>query len=65
VTKAFPTISVLFNKEERERIQKVADKFGMTFEQAADSLGSGGMADRVKKRTGYRPAKVYPIKRNK
>jgi hypothetical protein len=35
----------------------------MTFEEAADSLGSGGMADRVKKRTGYRPAKVYTIKK--
>jgi hypothetical protein len=65
VTKAFPPIPVLLNKEERERVQKVADKFGMTFEEATEALSTGGISDRVKKRTGYRPAKVYPIKRNK
>jgi hypothetical protein len=56
---------VSFSKEERERIQKVADKAGMTFDEAAEILSSGGIADRVKKRTGYRPAKVYSIKTTK
>jgi hypothetical protein len=56
---------VSFSQEERERIQKVADKAGMTFDEAAEILSSGGIADRVKKRTGYRPAKVYSIKTTK
>jgi len=65
VTIPFPPNPVMFTEEEKERIEQVAERFGMTLEETADALATGGIADRVKKRTGYRPAKVYSIKKNK
>jgi predicted kinase len=50
---------VTFSEAERRTIQSVADKYGISFEEAATGLKTGGIADRVKKRTGKLPAKVY------
>lgn len=37
-------------------VQAVADERGITFEEAAEQLASEGLAKRVQRRTGRRPA---------
>lgn len=49
--------------EELAMVKRVAEIYGLTLEEAQDNLGKGGLAHRVKKRTGKSPAKVYPLKR--
>lgn len=56
---------VNFTDAERRTIQSVADKYAISFEEAATRLKSGGIADRVKKRTGKLPAKVYGMRPKK
>lgn len=56
---------VNFSEAERRTIQSVADKYGISFDEAATRLKSGGIADRVKKRTGKGPAKVHGLPRRK
>lgn len=45
-----------FSDDERAVIEKVAQERGITFEEAANELASEGLAKRVKRRTGHRPA---------
>lgn len=45
-----------FSDEERKLIESVARERGLTFEEAASELASEGLAARVRKRTGRRPA---------
>lgn len=42
--------------QERGLIQIYADQEGLCLEEAADRLASDGLARRVRKRTGHRPA---------
>jgi hypothetical protein len=43
---------------ERQAIEQVAAQRGITFEEASEQLAKEGLASRVKRRTGHRPAKV-------
>lgn len=49
-------------RAEREIVQRIADRDGVTLDEAATRLAKEGLARRVKKRTGKTPAKFYPIK---
>lgn len=46
---------------ERELLQKIADRDGVSLDEAATRLAKQGLARRVKRRTGKTPAKVYSI----
>lgn len=50
-------------KAEREIVQRIADRDGVTLDEAATRLAKEGLARRVKKRTGKAPAKVYDLRR--
>lgn len=52
-------------KEEAELAKEIAQQKGITEEEAASLVIKGGIARRVKKRTGKSPAKVYSIRRAK
>lgn len=45
-----------FGDRERELIEAVAQERGISFEEAVNQLASEGLANRVRKRTGRRPA---------
>lgn len=45
-----------FTDRERALIEQVAAERGISFNEAAAQLASEGLARRVQKRTGYRPA---------
>jgi hypothetical protein len=49
-------------KSERELVKRIADRDGVTEDEAATRLVKQALARRVKKRTGKAPARVYPIK---
>lgn len=49
--------------KERELLKRIADRDGITEDEAATNLVKTALARRVKKRTGRNPAKVYGIKR--
>lgn len=51
--------------QEAELVRRVAALYGITEEEAYTDLAKGGLARRVKKRTGRNPAKVYPFKGRK
>lgn len=57
-----PDQTTLTNAE-KEMIQKIADRDGVTLEEAASRLTTEALKRRVKKRTGKAPARVYPMKR--
>ena len=42
-------------------LQKIADRDGVTVDEAATRLAKQGLAKKVKRRTGYAPAKVYSL----
>lgn len=44
-------------------VQAIADRDGITLEEAASQLTRDELAHRVQQRTGHRPAKVYSIRR--
>ena len=50
-------------RAERELVQKIADRDGVSLDVAATRLAKQGLARRVKKRTGKVPAKVYQLQR--
>ena len=50
-------------KSERALIKRIADRDGVTEDEAATRLVKAALARRVKKRTGKAPARVYSIKR--
>lgn len=52
-------------KSERELVQKIAERDGVTLDQAATKLGQRALARIVKRRTGKTPAKVYSIRKPK
>lgn len=49
-------------RSERELVQKIADRDGVTLDEAASRLGKQAIARIVKRRTGKTPAKVYSLK---
>ena len=50
-------------KAEREIVKRIADRDGITEDEAATNLVKTALARRVKKRTGKAPAKVYGMRR--
>jgi hypothetical protein len=48
---------------ERDVLRKIAERDGVTEDEAATRLVKTALARRVKKRTGKNPAKVYSIRR--
>lgn len=52
-----------FSNAELEQIKRIADRDGVTLEQAATKLTQQWLQEKVKRRTGKGPAKVYPLKK--
>lgn len=51
--------------EELELVKRVAQRDGISVDEAATNLGRAALARRVRKKTGKGPAKVYGFKRAK
>jgi hypothetical protein len=47
---------------ERELVKRIAERDGITEDEAATNLVKTALARRVRKRTGKTPARVYSIK---
>lgn len=54
---------VPLSAREREVVKRIAERDGVSEDEAASRLVSAALARRVKKRTGRAPAKVYSIRR--
>lgn len=52
-----------FTKAEREMVKHLAERDGISLDEAAERLFKTALARRVRKRTGKGPAKVYGLKR--
>lgn len=52
-----------FSKAELEQVKRIADRDGVTLEQAATRLAQQWLQEKVRRRTGHGPARVYGIKR--
>jgi hypothetical protein len=50
-------------RQEREMVKRLAERDGISEDEAASRLVSRCIARRVKKKTGKTPAKVYSIRR--
>jgi predicted kinase len=50
-------------RQERDLLKRIADRDGVTLDEAATRLAKEGLARRVKKRTGKTPAKVYDLRK--
>lgn len=57
-----PDLTTLTAKE-RELVKRIAERDGVTEDEAATRLVKQALARRVKKRTGKAPAKVHEIRR--
>lgn len=52
-------------KQERALLKRIADRDGVTEDEAASRLVKEAIARRVKRRTGKAPAKVYEVNRKR
>jgi predicted kinase len=52
-------------RQERDLLKRIADRDGVTLDEAATRLAKEGLARRVKKRTGKTPAKVYDLRKTR
>lgn len=59
---AVPDEMTTLTTTERDLIQRIATRDGVTIEQAASRLFSESLARRVKRKTGKSPAKVYTLR---
>jgi predicted kinase len=64
VPERVPDNTILSNAE-RAMLKRIADRDGISEEEAANNLVKACLARRVKKRTGKNPAKVYSIQGRK
>lgn len=51
-----------FSKSEMDLVKKIAQRDGVSVEEAATRLGQQWLKDKVKNRTGKTAARVYAIK---
>lgn len=51
------------SRAEREIVRKIAQRDGITEDEAATNLFKAALARRVRKKTGKGPARVYSIKK--
>ena len=63
MTEKAPEVTA-FSAKELELVRRVAQRDGISEDQAATNLAKAALARRVRKRTGKGPAKVYSIRRN-
>jgi len=57
------TPDTALSDREMELVKKIAERDGITVDEAATNLAKAGLARRVRKRTGKGPARVYGLKR--
>jgi predicted kinase len=57
------TEQTALSEKERQAVQQVADQRGISFEEAIEQMAKEGLAQRVRRKTGKLPAKVYDIRR--
>lgn len=62
MTEKKPELAALTSKE-LELIKRIAQRDGITEDEAATNLAKAGLARRVRKRTGKPQARIYDIKR--
>ena len=55
----------VLSRSEREVVRRIAERDGVTEDEAASKLVSAALARRVKKRTGKAPARVYGLRERK
>jgi hypothetical protein len=55
--------NVAFSAKELELIKRIAQRDGISEDQAATNLGKAALARRTRKRTGKGPARVYGFKK--
>ena len=55
--------AVPLTEREREVIKRIAERDGISEDEAASNLVSAALARRVRKKTGKGPAKVYGLRR--
>jgi hypothetical protein len=60
-----PDEKTTLSEREMDLVRRVADQWGMSVEEAADRLRREGLEQRVRRKTGRAPAKVYDINRRK
>ncbi len=58
-----PEEKTAFSNAEREMVNKIADRDGISEDEAATKLFSRALARKVKRRTGKAPARVYRMKK--
>jgi predicted kinase len=58
-----PTDHTALTEKERQLVEQVATQRGVTFEEAVEQMAKEGLAQRVRRRTGRAPAKVYELRR--
>lgn len=58
-----PEEQTAFSEQEREMVKKIADRDGITEDEAATKLFSKALARRVRRKSGKGPGRVYSIKR--
>jgi predicted transcriptional regulator len=58
-----PEERTTLSDRERELVQQIADQWGVSFEEAADRLRREGLEQRVRRKVGRAPAKVYAMPR--
>jgi predicted kinase len=58
-----PAEQTALSERERQAIEQIAQQRGVTFEEAVEQMAKEGLAQRVRKKTGRGPAKVYQIPR--
>jgi hypothetical protein len=55
--------NLVLSKQEAQLAKEAAKLYGISEEDAATLILQGGIARRVKKRTGKTPAKVYDLRK--
>jgi hypothetical protein len=55
--------NLVLSKEEAKLAKQLAEREGISEEDAATKLLQAAIARRVRKRTGKGPARVYPLRR--
>lgn len=58
-----PEEKIPVSEAERQLVKKIADRDGVSEDEAASKLFSRALARKVKKKTGRPPAKLYSIRR--
>lgn len=60
-----PSHDLQLTKAESAYAERIAEMKGITKEEAAELIIKRSLEDRVKRRTGKNPARVYDMKRKK